>query len=169
MWTAITATVGMILQFIRHAAGRFGGIISSIVGVVWSILTYFVVPVLVFEDVSPFKAISRSKDILKKTWGEALISNMGVGLIFFLIGLGVCVLFIPLFVIGYSFGLAGLFVVLSFFILIIVMLVALNTAVKGVLMAALYRYATTGKISADLPSVYIKNAFQPKSNKGIFG
>lgn len=169
LWTAIAATVGMVLQIIRHTGDWVGSIISSIIGVVWSILTYFVVPVLVFEDVNPFKAISRSKDILKKTWGEALISNMGVGLIFFLIGLGVSLLFIPLFVVGFSSGLVGGFVVLSLFVVIIVLLLAMNTAVNGVLMAALYRYATTGKISADLPSVYIKKAFQPKSKKGIFG
>ena len=169
LWTAITATVGMILQIIRSVAGRAGDIITGIIGVVWSILTYFVVPVLVFEDVSPFKAISRSKDILKKTWGEALISNMSVGLIFFLIGLGIFLLFIPLFIISLTLGMVGLFAVIVLFVFIIVILVGVSTAVNGVLMAALYRYATTGKISEALPETYIKNAFKPKTRKGILG
>ena len=169
MWTAISATVGLILQIIRSAAGRFGPIIAGIIGFVWNILTYFVVPVLVFEDVGPFRAISRSKYILKKTWGEALISNLGVGLVFFLVGLLIFLLFIPLFIVGFFQGIVGIIVVGILFILVLAVLAAVSTAVNGVLMAALYRYGTTGQISEDMPRRYIENAFQPKKKKGFFG
>jgi hypothetical protein len=70
-WSLLAATVGLLLAMLERFALRLGGIgkivvnlIRSVLGLAWSVLTLFVVPVLVYENVSPLEAVRRSKDIL---------------------------------------------------------------------------------------------------------
>src|SRR5262245_15751727 len=86
-WAVVAATVGMILKAIERN-DRVGRIVSSLLGTAWTVLTFFVVPVIVVERVGPVQAVKRSVEILRKAWGEALIGNWGIGLFMF-------VLFIP--------------------------------------------------------------------------
>jgi hypothetical protein len=85
-WAALAATVGMILKTIQERAGGFGKILSGIIGIVWSIATFFVVPIIAYEDVSPIEAVKRSGQIMKDKWGESIGSNFSFG-IFTLLGI----------------------------------------------------------------------------------
>jgi len=49
-------------------------------GVGWGLITAFVIPLMVYQDIGPIDAIKRSGAIFKKTWGENLIRVFGVGL-----------------------------------------------------------------------------------------
>ena len=51
VWAVITATVGMILRSLQERAGILGRIVLGIVGIAWTVLTFFVVPVLLYEPV----------------------------------------------------------------------------------------------------------------------
>ena len=82
-WSLVSATVGLILKVIESRSEKIGQFVTAILGTAWSVMTYFVLPVLVVEKVGPFEAISRSTSVLKKTWGEALSANIGIGLIIF--------------------------------------------------------------------------------------
>ena len=62
-----------------------GQFVAGLLGMAWSITTYFVIPVLVVEKKNPFEAMKRSVGILRKTWGESLVANFGIGLIVFLL------------------------------------------------------------------------------------
>ena len=79
----MSATVSVLLKMLEStsASARF---VSSILGMVWAVITYFVVPILVVEKLGPFKAIGRSTEILKKTWGEALVGHFTLGFFKFL-------------------------------------------------------------------------------------
>jgi len=86
-WSAVSATVGLILHAIDRAARRAGGVgatvlhvLRSVLGLAWSVITVFVVPVMVYENLGPFASIKRSVEALKKTWGESLIRHYGLGL-----------------------------------------------------------------------------------------
>jgi len=85
-WSVLAATVGLILKSIQERAGALGGIITGIIGVVWGIATFFVVPVVAFEDVSPIEAVKRSASIMKEKWGESIGANFSFG-IFSLLGI----------------------------------------------------------------------------------
>lgn len=85
-WAAMAATVGIILKTIQERAGAVGGIITGIIGLVWGIATFFVVPVIAYEDVSPIEAVKRSASIMKNKWGESIGANFSFGL-FTLIGI----------------------------------------------------------------------------------
>jgi len=86
-WAIVSATVGIILNILSSQAEKMGAvgqivmkIFVSLLGAAWGILTIFVVPSLVYENVGPFEAIKKSASVLKKTWGESLtrhLKNLG--------------------------------------------------------------------------------------------
>lgn len=71
-WSLVAATVGLILKAIQENSEWVGKIITGIIGVVWNIATFFVVPVLAYENTGPFEAIKRSSKIMKENWGKVL-------------------------------------------------------------------------------------------------
>lgn len=83
MWALVSSTVSVLLSMLERQK-LIGRIVSWILGGLWSILTYLVLPVLAFERVGPFTAIKRSTSIIVETWGEGLGGRIGVGLISFL-------------------------------------------------------------------------------------
>lgn len=153
-WAIVAATVGLVLRAISSRSGALGQVIVALIGTAWTIATYFVVPVLAFEDLGPFPAIKRSLGLLRGTWGEALISNLGVGLIFFLLAL---VGFVPILlavVIGSS---TTIIIAVIAVVVYWIILSILSSAVSTVLLTALYRYASTGKVSEEFPAEVIAN------------
>ena len=113
------------------------------------------VPVLLYESDGAWKSMTRSAHLFISTFGRSLITNLVVGLI---VGAGI-VAAVVVGVIGLLvwFGgsaLVGLILVVS--AVAIALIVALvGTAAEGVVRAALYRYATTGKVDPDLlPTAY---------------
>src|SRR5690606_34767964 len=48
-WAAVAATVGVILRIIESRSERAGEIVAGLMGMAWSIVTYFVVPIIVVE------------------------------------------------------------------------------------------------------------------------
>src|SRR5581483_6008973 len=47
-----------------------GRIIAGLLGGVWTMLTYLVVPIIVVEQKGPFAALKESGALFRKTWGE---------------------------------------------------------------------------------------------------
>ena len=88
-YALIAATVGMILRAIQERVGFIGKIIVGMLGVGWTIATYMVVPVLVAKNIGPIAAVKESAMLLKKTWGENVIGQGGLGIAFGLIFVGV--------------------------------------------------------------------------------
>ncbi|MEP7190868.1 MAG: DUF6159 family protein, partial [Roseiflexaceae bacterium] len=99
-YALISATVGMVLRAIAERAGIIGRIVISLVGFAWTVATYLVVPVLAAEDIGPIDAVKRSTQLLKRTWGEQLVGNAGVGAVFGLMMFGVFLIGIPLIVLA---------------------------------------------------------------------
>jgi len=148
-WAIITTVVSIILNLIsKLGKGKGRGaeiaseVSSGILGVTWSLLTFFVIPVLLFEKEGVFSSIGRSGRLFKETWGENLTAQFSIGGIFFLLGL---IGIIPL-ILGIISGSIGILVgFILLFLLYIGILVVFATSVKGILVATLYRYAITKK------------------------
>jgi hypothetical protein len=113
-WAVVAATVGTLLQVLQNS-GRIGKFVASLLGLGWSILTFFVTPVLVYEDKGVFGAIKESGSIMRQKWGESLTSNVSFGIfnflgIFLSIVIGIMLMVVNPFL-GIAVGLAlGLFV-----------------------------------------------------------
>ncbi|HEY5407440.1 MAG TPA: DUF6159 family protein [Ginsengibacter sp.] len=83
-WALFAGTVGTILKIIQDSVGSLGKIITGLIGVVWSIATFFVVPVIAYENLGPIGAFKRSMQLMKQKWGESLSAGFSFGLIQFL-------------------------------------------------------------------------------------
>ena len=84
----IAATVGLILRAIQERVGFLGKIVVGLIGAGWSVATYLVVPVLVAREIGPIDAVKESASLLRRTWGENVIGQAGMGFAFGLIYLG---------------------------------------------------------------------------------
>ena len=81
-YAAIAATVGLVLKSLGEKAGGLGKIIINMIGMAWTFATFLVVPILVTRDVGPIDAVKESMTLLKRTWGENVAGNVGIGLAF---------------------------------------------------------------------------------------
>ena len=163
-YAVIAATVGMILNALSRRAGFIGQIVISIIGFVWNVATFLVVPVLVVEKLSPLDAIKRSAQLLKSTWGEQLVGNFSMGAVFGLLMVGAIFLIgVPLIAIGAaanSAALIGLGVVVM--VLLLIALGVISSTLQGIYTAALYRYATEGTAGGFFSDDLVQNAFRTK-------
>ncbi len=162
-YAVIAATVGTILRAISERSGTIGRIVVSLVGFVWNIATFLVVPVLVVENVGPLEAVKRSGSLLKETWGEQIAGNLSVGVIFGLITFGVILLGIPLVILAVLSGSVALVVTAVALVIVLIMAVSLvSSTLSGIYTAAVYRYATTGDTGGYFDADMVKGAFKLK-------
>ena len=161
-YAAIAATVGMILRMIEERAGWIGKIVVGMLGAAWTVITFMTVPILVSRDIGPIDAVKESAMLLKKTWGENVIGQGGVGLVFGLIQVALVFTVIALVALvagTKSIALIGTVVVLG---VIAVMIVALiQAALSGIYSAALYRHAM-GEETPGMDGQMLAHAFAPK-------
>ena len=163
-YAAIAATVGMILRGIEQRAGIVGRIVAGFVGVAWTLATFLTVPVLVAQDVGPVEAVKESATLLKRTWGEGLIGNGGIGLIGGLAMVAVMIVGAVLVAFLFQAGLGGLAVAVGVVALLAFAGIALvQSALGGIYSAALYRYAVAGDAPAGFDGVLLRDAFQRKA------
>ncbi len=160
VWAVVTATVGMIIRTIQERSGLIGRIVLGIVGIAWSVLTFFVVPVLLYESEGVGGSIKRSASIFRERWGEQFIGQATIGLAFFLLS-------IPIMVIGALVAAAVPILGVPLLIIAVGALMAVAAACSGVFNAALYRYATTGEASGAFSLEDMNSSFRPR--KGGMG
>lgn len=162
-YAAIAATVGLILKALEERAGPIGRIVVGLVGMAWTLATFLVVPVLVARDVGPMDAVKESVELLKRTWGENVAGNVGIGLAFGLLTALVVVIVVALVIGAAIVGGAKLAVVVGVLgALAIAFVAVLQAALSGIYSAALYRYAVDGQAPAGFGTGQLENAFRPK-------
>ena len=154
-WALLSATVSLLLRALEDRAGGFGRFAIGLVGMAWSLVTYLVVPILVLENVTVGAAIRGSSSLFKRTWGENVVGNAGVGLVSFLGSLPG----IALIAIGASSGGPGgvALIVVGAVWLIVVAVVA--SALSGIYQTALYRYAASGSVAPAFANAGLGQAF----------
>ena len=173
-WSIIVATVGLILRLIDNLAERAGesgrlvlNIITSFLGMMWSIITIFVVPGMVYHNLKPMDAIKRSIKTLKATWGESLIRYFGLGMIEFLFFLsGIIVTFILFFVLA-GLGTPGIIVTIVIAVLYFLGVILVFNVANTIFNTALYVYADTGKIPEGFSQEIMQNAFKPGEKRNF--
>ena len=166
-YAAIAATVGLVLQILRERGGIAGVIVAALGGMAWNIITFLVIPVLVVEGIGPVAAIKRSGGLLKKTWGEQIIGNAGIGLVFGLLGFAVAVVGIGLGVLIMSAGVVVLGIaVIAVAVIAIMVISLLGATLRGIYSAALYEYAVGGATGA-FDQEMLAGAFQPKRSRRV--
>jgi len=142
-YACIAATVGLLLRALEQRIGLIGRIVIKLIGVGWALATFLVVPVLVTRDVGPVDAVKESAELLRRTWGENLIGNLGLGFVFGAAYFGLAIVSVGILVLAAQNG-RTLFISLVLLVAIVAFLAlsALHATMQGVYSAALYRYAT---------------------------
>ena len=167
-YALIAATVGMALRWIAERFGFAGQIIVGLLGASWNIATFLVVPVLVVENVGPVDAVKRSTGLLKRTWGEQIIGNLGIGAAFGLLTLAVILLFVPAFVLAVqAHSLAAIVGVAAVLIIVVLFLSLISAALSGIYRAAVYRYAATGQVTPGFNPQLIQAAFRGRRRSRV--
>ncbi|MHA1521239.1 MAG: DUF6159 family protein [Promethearchaeota archaeon] len=167
LWSMLSATVGLVMYLLDNLAQSLGkggeilvGILRSVLGMLWSIMTIFVVPAMVYYDLTPFKAIKKSNETLKKTWGESIIRHYGLGLIKFLfVLLGVIVAVGLGFLFAELGGNAFLIIAGVFLVYLIIVLLVFQVA-ENVFNTALFVYADKGKAPSGISAGTLKQAMK---------
>ncbi|HEX5306112.1 MAG TPA: DUF6159 family protein [Dyella sp.] len=162
-YALIAATVGLLLRMLQERLGLLGRFVVGLIGLAWTVATFLVVPVLAGEGVGPVDAVQRSVELLRRTWGENLIGNAGLSVVFGVIGFVFALASVAL--VGgavalhsiVAFVMAVALVVLGFIVLALV-----QSSLQGVYAAALYRYAEEGEAGSGFPPALLEQAFRPK-------
>jgi hypothetical protein len=170
-WALVAATVGVILRLIAERSKILGRIVIALLGAVWSILTFFIAPVLILEDLSIKDSLKKSALVIKQVWGETVIVNVGVGLFFMMLILAGTLLYFVLLIVSGIMMLVPLIIVLTvLWIIFIIGMAIISSTLDVIFQLVLYEYATTGKLPAGFSQEVISMAFkQGNQKKGIIG
>ncbi|MGN6705988.1 MAG: DUF6159 family protein [Rhodanobacter sp.] len=162
-YALIAATVGLLLRMVQERLGLIGRFVVGLVGLAWTVATFLVVPVLASRDVGPVDAVRHSVELLKRSWGENLIGQGGIGVVFGLL-MFVAVLFGALLVGGAiaMHSIAAVVTAVAIVVLGFILLGLIQSALQGIYAAALYRYAEAGEASAGFDQALLQQAFAPK-------
>ena len=169
MWAMVAATVGLILNILSSLARQRGGIpgliaqiIVSLLGAAWALITFFIVPLIVIERRSLGDAFKSSLSMLRRTWGEQIVANFGLGIagfLFFLAAVGITAL---LFFVLSPLGGFGVFIAIVTGTVLIAGVALVFATLSGIYKAALYNYAVDGEVPSLFPDDTIRGAFRPR-------
>jgi hypothetical protein len=163
VFSFFSGAVGLILRILARGGKGLGRLGAAIGGLAWNLVTYLVLPVLVVEEIDPIEAIVRSATLLKKTWGEQIVINLSTDAIFGLPKLLVFGLLALAVFQGLPFGSPLVFaLVIALLIGVFLLLGLIESALKGIYVAAVYRYAAQGEVGSFFSEEVVKGAFRPK-------
>lgn len=165
-WALVSVVVSTVLKAIEERGGLIGGIVAGLLGLGWALITYLVLPVLVLEGVGVREAISRSKDLFVRTWGETVSGDVGLTLVAFLAVLPA----VPILVLVAGGGQRDMIVAAIVLGVAWCLFVAVvMSALTNVFRVALYRFAVDGEAPPGFEDVDFGGVFPPKRRRRLFG
>ena len=162
-YALIAATVGLLLRMVQERLGLIGRFVVGLIGLAWTVATFLVVPVLAGEGVGPVDAVKRSVELLRRTWGENLIGNAGLSVVFGVIGF--LFVLVAIVLVGGAFSthsIAAVVTAVGIVVLGFITLALVQSSLQGIYAAALYRYAEEGEAGAGFPPALLEQAFRTK-------
>ena len=155
MWAVVAATVGVILRAIHDRAAFVGRFVAGLLGAAWSLATFFIVPILVLEDRSIPESFTRSVSVFRQTWGETVVGGTTLG------AAGVCAWLTLIAVSGLTAMAAGAAAIVVFAVGAVGLLIFFS-ALQGVFIASLFRFASGGGPAPGVDPRLLGNAFVAK-------
>lgn len=158
-WAFFASGIGMLLRLLEARVGWIGKIVVSLLGFAWTVTSFLVIPVMVVDKRSPWAAFQESARLLKRTWGQQLITNFSFGVIFFLLAIPVYPLIILVLVSG---SIVLMSFVISLVVVYIILLIIIQSALQGIVQAALFKYARSGQVAIGFEEPLLQYAILPK-------
>ena len=158
-WAILALTVGMIIRLIQSSDNIVARTLGSLLSMAWGVLTFLVIPILVVEQTGPFSSVKRSGELLKQTWGENLIAQVGFGIV----GLVAAIPGIIVIALGASAGSIGALVAMVIGFGWIALVSVVISTLTAIFQMALYIYATTGQVPMGFEQSGISDTFNERS------
>ena len=162
-YAAIAATVGVLLQGLKNNDNNFlVRLLGSGLGAAWTLGAFLVVPVLVSRNVGPIDALKDSLALLRRTWGENAVGQVGIGAAFGLLTGAAVLLSVALVVLAAQASMALAVVVGVACAIGVIVLGIYQAALTGIYSAVLYRYAVSHETPAAFQGTQLATVFAPK-------
>lgn len=166
-WALVQLTVGLLLNALQSFVNDKGGgalvagLIRGLAGMAWAVATFFVIPVIALEGLTPKAAIKKSTQVIRDRWGEGVIGSSAIGII----GLPFILLAFLAFagmiaVHKTSLGAAIAFAIVA--VMLFFMAILLTSSLSAVFRVVLYRYAQDGSVPAGWDESALAAAFRSK-------
>jgi len=175
LWALVSAlaflVLGSLRRTIQKAADNLGplgrmleGPVLWLIETTWRISRLLVIPAMVYEKVGPVDGIKRSVALIRETWGQSLIRDLGFGAVFGAIKTALaalalaCVLLLPpgSMVQAWALVVVGLGFVLAFVV---------EGMLASVFNAAMYHFATRGEAGMGFSADILQSAMRTKGTR----
>jgi hypothetical protein len=169
-WAFVGTVVNVLIGLLR--GNNNGGLVSVIfrnvlaaaADVMWQLITFFVMPAMMLDDLGMIDAIKKSAATFKQRWGTQLSGGVRIGGLIGLIAIlpavialggGVFLSISGAWAIGVPLAIIGL----------VVLIVAglILSAIRGVFSVVLYRYATQGIVEGGFTEEQLAGAVKVKA------
>ena len=146
IWSLISATIGVIITAIENSDSRVARVFATLFSAAWTLLTFFIIPTIVFEKTTTKGMFTTSASTFKQTWGETPISLIGVQLISMFV-------VVPMLILGYL--LAAIHPVVGIGTVLVGVLLGflVGQSLQGIIKTTLYLYAKEGTRPAEFDNV----------------
>jgi hypothetical protein len=166
-WTLVSATIGLLLRLINGIAKRLGNngkiiltFIRSILGELWSILSVFILPIMVYNKSSPIVSVRKSSKLIRKTWGENLVKHYSLGLSqLYVLLIGISIISLLSFILFHLIGAIILPTLILISILFLISIIVLFKAANQIFNTILFLYADKNIIQKDFNKSKLKLVF----------
>ena len=81
VWSLISTMFGLVLQALESLHETIADIVYLLLGLTWSVATYFVIPVLITENIGPITAIKQGAKIFSRGWRKTIAVNFVITLV----------------------------------------------------------------------------------------
>lgn len=159
LWAALAGTIGVLLRVARDKSKFLGRLIVGSLNVVWSVATYFIVPVLLFEEIGIKDSVVRSAETFKKAWGETAFIYVSSSLVFMLIALsGIPVVIGIMILLGEMLSGPIILALFASYIAFVLILIIIGAALEAIFKVVLYEYVNTGRITGEFAPGTLESA-----------
>lgn len=151
-WSVVSSTVGLLIR----ALDRRVPIVTALLGISWSALSFFALPVMVFEGVGPVRGTRRAAEVLRSAWREEVTGTLRLGGILLLLAIPTA----PVLFFGYgSENETAMLLAVAFCALWFGLCGLVLSCLTGVYRAAVYLYATKKAAPPQFAGVDLGRAF----------
>ncbi|MFB6283922.1 MAG: DUF6159 family protein [Halobacteria archaeon] len=155
VWSVIVAVVSVIIRAIAENGSILGQIVAVLFSAAWTIMTYFVLPIIMFEDRGIKGSLKESGSKFRSNWGDTVGTWAGVG--FFSAIMVLIAVVIGAISVYVTLGTPVFIPALIFAILLMVLVFVVSASLKSVAKTALYIYASEGESPSGFENVDFEN------------
>jgi hypothetical protein len=142
VWSVVAAVVGVVIRMIEGQDNLVAKIVAGVFAVAWSVMTYFVVPVIVFRNPGLTEMFGESARTFRDTWGESVGAMGTVDVVTVLLALAGVALGVLTFLVTAGLGAAGVLAAVLVGATAVLVGLLVGKALSGIARTALYVYAT---------------------------